>query len=327
MDARPTLRAFANLLERICQDPIKALDDLPWGTEWKNLPAGPVTATGGPRDEWEKGGLEMIQKAQAHQTVKPTLGLTPQRHSIITSGKAVRVHTVLPETVSIHILNAIKKCGHGYGLTISHIFEAAQVLALVKINKLSKEDRLTSHITWPGAIYTLDGWIIPSCNVRTRFVSSMGHFPISVQCKDILWESQPWERLISVAKSTASQWQEFLAMPHFPHFLAAMVQLNPPLAPGISSNPFSTTFTNLGVIEKFLPKEWKVNSKDDISINVQEMSFGHRLTTANVLTHIWTMGSRIHVQIQGNDMWDKEYLQSYLDEIVDQALNILLVDN
>ncbi|TFY51418.1 hypothetical protein EVG20_g11008, partial [Dentipellis fragilis] len=322
MDACPTLRAFGNLLCCMCHDSNKDLADLPWGTEWTNLPVGPVSATGGPRDDWETSGIEMIQKVvQAHQPETPTRGLVPQRQTVMKSSKPVHVHSILSDDVSAELLRAVKN--HGHGLTISHIFEAAQALAILKLHPVPEEDLVTSHITWPGAIYTLDGWMVPPYNSEMRFVSSLGLFPIIVQCKEILWQAQREERIVSLAKIIESQWKEYLVRPHFPHLLAVIIQLNPPLVPTISSNPYSTTYTNLGIIDKVLPKIWAVDETGSDTIVIQDMSFGHWLTTPTVLMHIWTMESKIHVQVEANDMWDEDYLQSYLDEIVHQAENVL----
>lgn len=62
MDARPTLRTLDVLLGWISSPPTVPLDALAWGTEWKNLPAGPITATGGPSDTWSTKGVELVQE-------------------------------------------------------------------------------------------------------------------------------------------------------------------------------------------------------------------------------------------------------------------------
>lgn len=62
MDARPTLRGLDLILGWITNPPTDRLEDLNWGEEWTRLPAGPVTATGGPRDDWETKGAELLQE-------------------------------------------------------------------------------------------------------------------------------------------------------------------------------------------------------------------------------------------------------------------------
>ena len=69
-DAKPALNALGLLLEYMATE---KLEDLAWGTEVKNLPPGPVTVTGGPREDWGTNGMALIQKFQtvfADQTVR-----------------------------------------------------------------------------------------------------------------------------------------------------------------------------------------------------------------------------------------------------------------
>lgn len=61
MDGRPTLLAFSLLLSFMSESTVP-LAGLDWGTEWKNLPAGPVTATGGPRPNWETEAVPLLEK-------------------------------------------------------------------------------------------------------------------------------------------------------------------------------------------------------------------------------------------------------------------------
>ena len=45
--------------------------------EWKNLPADPVTATGGPSKEWETSGTKLLQDF-AEQSARTVVGLILQ---------------------------------------------------------------------------------------------------------------------------------------------------------------------------------------------------------------------------------------------------------
>lgn len=63
MDARPTLRGLDLMLGWIVDPPKDRLEDLNWGEEWTRLPAGPVAATGGPRDDWETKGVELLKES------------------------------------------------------------------------------------------------------------------------------------------------------------------------------------------------------------------------------------------------------------------------
>ena len=63
MDARPTLRGLDYILEVIANPPADRLEDLNWAEEWTRLPVGPVTATGGPRDDWDAKGVDLLQES------------------------------------------------------------------------------------------------------------------------------------------------------------------------------------------------------------------------------------------------------------------------
>ena len=63
MDARPTLRGLDYILEVIANPPADQLEDLNWAEEWTRLPVGPVTASGGPRDDWDVKGVDLLQES------------------------------------------------------------------------------------------------------------------------------------------------------------------------------------------------------------------------------------------------------------------------
>ncbi len=62
LDARPALRCLNLLFDWIVKKPAE-LAEATWGTEWKRLPAGPLIATGGPSDDFDTKGLELLQHA------------------------------------------------------------------------------------------------------------------------------------------------------------------------------------------------------------------------------------------------------------------------
>lgn len=68
MDARPTFSAFKILFEAMASDSSSDIMSAAWGTEWTNLPPGPVTSTGGPRLGADAAGFELLGKIkQAHE--------------------------------------------------------------------------------------------------------------------------------------------------------------------------------------------------------------------------------------------------------------------
>ena len=73
VDAKPGLNALSLLLEYITTPGLTRVSDLAWGTEHKNLPPGPITITGGPREDWGTNGTALVERflaASADQTVR-----------------------------------------------------------------------------------------------------------------------------------------------------------------------------------------------------------------------------------------------------------------
>lgn len=64
MDGVPTLNAFA-LMFQWMTNTTEPAESLPWGMEWLNLPLGPVNATGGPREDWDVAGVELLDQLSA----------------------------------------------------------------------------------------------------------------------------------------------------------------------------------------------------------------------------------------------------------------------
>jgi hypothetical protein len=70
MDGGPTLNAFALMLQWMTNDATEPAENLPWGTEWHNLPLGPVSATGGPREDWDNAGIELLKQLPDFEAVR-----------------------------------------------------------------------------------------------------------------------------------------------------------------------------------------------------------------------------------------------------------------
>ncbi|KAI0052058.1 hypothetical protein FA95DRAFT_1511280 [Auriscalpium vulgare] len=319
MDARPTFGALSLLLEFMTDDTLGPLEEWGWGTEWAALPVGPVTATGGPREDYEGAGMALMKRAVETMTSElPTHSIVPARQEVGVAGRPVRVHVVIPADKSAKLLKAAK----AGGFTVTHLFEAAQALAIFIVNPPPEEEKSEAHITWPQSLVALSKWQVAPHNTKAHFVGTLSLVPTKTRYVDIPWSEQPKAQLLSLMQHVRAQYEFYLTNPHLPHFTAAAVALNPPLEPGISRNAFATTSTNLGVVEQTIPLEWRLrtaNGDAGPALTVHEMAFGHRLTQPNPLTHVWTMHSQMHVQVEASDHWDQNYLQRYLDEIVRQA--------
>lgn len=85
MDAHPTIVALSLLLEYITSQDLPDIATLPWGTEWKNLPAGPITSTGGRFAQWETQGNALLAKVLGVYS-NPTVSLSQchLKHQLLT---------------------------------------------------------------------------------------------------------------------------------------------------------------------------------------------------------------------------------------------------
>ena len=88
-DAHPNLNFFCTLLTHVAgAKPEESPDVLEWGTEWKNLPPGPIIATGGPKPDWDTKGMQLFGLMQQ---ILSTPNVSA-RH--ITPGSVLHTHAV-----------------------------------------------------------------------------------------------------------------------------------------------------------------------------------------------------------------------------------------
>lgn len=90
MDAKPTLAVFSLLLKLMTISSTTDIIDIQWGREIKNLPVGPVTALGGPRDDWDTVGADLFALTMRHRK-NPLVGgsLSLDRASVVDQRRTV----------------------------------------------------------------------------------------------------------------------------------------------------------------------------------------------------------------------------------------------
>ncbi|KAI1782456.1 hypothetical protein LXA43DRAFT_977562 [Ganoderma leucocontextum] len=104
LDAKPTLRVFSLLLELMSSPQSVPLADIPWGTEYRNLPPGPVTATGGPREEWDTAGKALMSKISAiHMNTQASHSILDNPPDIVQYGKMQRLWIEFTEAETANI--------------------------------------------------------------------------------------------------------------------------------------------------------------------------------------------------------------------------------
>ncbi|EMD35351.1 hypothetical protein CERSUDRAFT_96470 [Gelatoporia subvermispora B] len=290
--------------------------DIKWGTEWNNLPVGPIAATGGPRPGWETDGVALLGNVgKIHMTPNPCT-LQYSRDVPIIAGKPFRLRATLSEADATQIMKKIKASG----FSPTHLLGAASSLAVFATLGISNENATPeTHIILPSTIISIAKDFISSINIRSHFVSYMALVPLQMYWDKVAGGEDEKSRLLAAMTHYKAQYDNYLANTHLPHFTAELMRMAPPREPPPGVNPAAVTPTNIGVVEHTVPLTRRAKDRDgEPVLQIDEMFFGHRLPTLNIMVHMWSMKSKLILQIQASDCWDQEYLQGFLDEVVRQ---------
>ncbi|KAI1789701.1 hypothetical protein LXA43DRAFT_554301 [Ganoderma leucocontextum] len=327
MDAHPTLVALGLLLDYMTSPDLPDIATLPWGTEWKNLPAGPVVSTGGRRTEWDTVGNALLAKVVGVFS-NPTAphSLRTSLPNVVVRGRPQRLLVELTPKETSGILQGLKKLG----FTSTHLLEAAVALATYSLNPVSAETSSEAHVTFGSSVVSLARHLVPQHSARGHFISRFTLVPISIRWKDISGSEsssgreEDKRRLLAAMAKVKEQYTEYLSNPCTPQLMAEQMRLAPPKEGMPMPNPYVSTCTNLGHVEGLLPVLWPAASASVGAaaasgpplLRVSAIHFGHRLTLPTPMIQIWTMHSRLSIQIEGADSWDEKILQEYMEEIV-----------
>jgi len=319
LDGIPTINAFSNIFEWITNPEREPVESLEWGSEWRNLPPGPVTATGGPKPEWETKGMALVNQIfSAHTNPVPTLVVKPERTEVLNSAALIRAHLVIDEERTSQILRGIKAAGY----SVTQLFEAAHFLAVLSHNHVDPAGLDDAHVTNYVCIFGLQRYQVPPYNSKNAFTSAMSYMPLSLRVKEVLACEDPRQRLLIALRQVKVQYDDYLKNPHLPHATAAVVTLAPPREIAISANPYASMITNLGVVDRMISTKWFAHDADQQGtplLEIVSMSVGHRLTNSMPLTHTWGFHSRLFVQTATPDLWDYNTVKAFVDEIARQA--------
>ncbi|KIJ46657.1 hypothetical protein M422DRAFT_226621 [Sphaerobolus stellatus SS14] len=277
MDAWPTLKNLDKLLEWIADPPDIPLSSLAWGDEWKNLPAGPMTATGGAREDWDTRGVKLLERiGKLRMNPVPTHSLHPTRDTIKQVGKMTRLHDSFSEELSSSLAKAVKRLG----FTVGQLADAAVVLALFEGNQISVGCKSGSecHVTLDPVVMSQDRYLVGSSREHSHFVSGLCLVPISVPYSKINWQGSSKERLLSVMKMIKDQYDHFLENDNLPHVLPAQLTMYRPQQAGDFANQHASIMTNIGRLESLVSSTYGSKGDNRLPvIEVTDMIFGHRL--------------------------------------------------
>ncbi|KAL5513580.1 hypothetical protein ACEPAH_3979 [Sanghuangporus vaninii] len=322
MDARPALRCLDTLLGWIANPPSEKLDELPWGTEWQSLPAPPIAATGGIRDDWDTSGVEVMREiGEILQNQVPSQSLHPGRTGISNPGKMIHIN----ESFDPEISSRITKTTKALGFTPSALFDAAVVLATFATNPVKPEDTEKAHITLDPTVIAQDRYLVPPHNGISHFVAGLTLVPLHVPYSRIDFSGNTREALISAMSIIKEQLDHFLANPNLPHVFPAQLAYFPPRLAKDISNPHVSVTSNMGNVSLVLRSKTAEDSQGSGPpiIEVQDMVFGHRLTWQRIMLHCWSFNSKMILKLQAADVWDFEDMQKYIRFIKEIMMSVL----
>ncbi|KAF8548796.1 hypothetical protein OG21DRAFT_1559743 [Imleria badia] len=321
IDAGPALHALNLMCEWISGEGMDV--KIEPSEEWKNLPVDPVTATGGPSEEWKTAGTRLLQEfGEQNARTGPCHTLTPPSRPLNMSDPPFHytVTTSVSETAAI--IAETKKLG----VSVSALYYAAHCLAQIKMNSIP--DGAEVDFSGGLTVVALERYFKPPVNPRTHFISSHTLMPLRFSLAPVLMERSEKGRLIMMAKMFQERFDRYLSDPCMPHLFTAMSMLPTGVDQDRNAEPVRKeeaeeapmpwwcTLNNLGVVEKRLQTQHR-------RITVGSMCIGIRLRNS-MSVHMWTMHSKLHFQVQGSTAWGEECMKTLLEET--KRVGLLVVD-
>ncbi|TFK53114.1 hypothetical protein OE88DRAFT_1656975 [Heliocybe sulcata] len=310
LDPKATIAVFRDLFDYMTRRP--SSDPLPWGEEWRNLPAGPITCTGGVRPGADLEVPTLLHQAASLVTRdKPPEALQAQRTEISQQGLPVRVHSVIPAAK----FSALKTRLTQLELSVTVLLEAAFVLTVFANNARNGSLSEDAYALLDMTMIALNPLFIPPHNSPSRVGASLAYTPLLIDFKDVPKDAASCEALISVMRSLQAQYRRWVSSPHLPFLSYQMMMPTNP-------NPSALVIADMGVIEDSIPTLWPRNARMP-TVELLEMSLGHRLAAfPRPVAHAWSLNKELHVQIAASDVWDRSVLADFLQESLDLALLI-----
>ncbi|EJF55524.1 hypothetical protein DICSQDRAFT_73647, partial [Dichomitus squalens LYAD-421 SS1] len=252
MDARPTLNLFHLMLEYMSLPQAISIADLPWGTEYKSLPPGPMTATGGRRKEWASEGQDLLQKvAKMYTHPYPGNIVESRTASIADNDLSQRLAVKLTGIETSRILQTLKDLGYSF----THLLEAAVALATFTLRPIPAECSSIAHVTYDSATISTTGRLCPEYETKSRFLSSFVFVPIRINWSE-LSELKGRAQVIQAMKQSKAQYSAYLANPCLVQLTAEQMRLSPPQQDIVRGSPNAPVVVNLGRVEDYLASSW-----------------------------------------------------------------------
>ncbi|KAI1783494.1 hypothetical protein LXA43DRAFT_1102476 [Ganoderma leucocontextum] len=261
LDAKPGLNALSLLLEWITTPGLGSVTDLPWDTEHKNLPSGPITATAsGPRPEdWSPSGVALVQKFQSgfvNQTPSHGLYCDISGDSSPGNGNVHRFLVKFTAEESAKIRRALKNLGFRF----SELLDAACILAAFEQNPVPADQVETAYMK-SDMIVSLTERLPPLVDRRKHLVSCVVFASYRMDYAPLATLPRGRARLLAAMRQAKAQYDWWLANPHLPHlshlceefalrFTASSKEPAPP------RGPYAPRMSNIGRVEDYVALVW-----------------------------------------------------------------------
>lgn len=316
IDAKPGLNAVSLLLEWMSTPNLGNVADLPWGTEHQNLPPGPITATGGPREDWNTNGTALLQKFGAFFGDKtPSHSLLAESIIIKDHRKLQRFHVTFTVQESAKITQDLKTLG----FTFSELLDAATILATFELNPVPDDQVETARVANDVSVISITDRLPPTIDRRKHIVSCLANSPLTIHYAPLAKLSGK-ARLIAAMRQAKDQYDAWLANPCLPHMTAELARIAPPreLAPSLS--PYAPYMTNIGKVENYIATVWPrdVQPGEAPIFRVDQMHIGFRKAWVRPIIHSWSIQGKLSILVQGGDNWKEDVLRDYANEIARQ---------
>ncbi|KAF9243419.1 hypothetical protein BU15DRAFT_72096 [Melanogaster broomeanus] len=292
---------------------------LEWGSEWKNLPPDPITATRGPCATWNTDGARLFEEIATNGSRQVTclrLGDDHMPTHSYSPGNHIKILHRFTESESREIATVARQ----NECTVSHLLEAAHCLALAACNPPNVGADSAGEVDF-GAEMTIAS--LEPVLSKTHFVSAYVHLPIRIQMTEILKSNSKVHQMQLTMKALKEQYQHYLDNPCIYHLLAAQESSPTPFR----TPQFNSRFTNIGVTEKRLQRNWTGQGGESL-FEIDGISIVNRITTSMVMLHSWSFGDALYFQLNTSDIWkdaegDDTIMQRFFDEII-RHVRILL---
>ncbi|EKM52849.1 uncharacterized protein PHACADRAFT_186898 [Phanerochaete carnosa HHB-10118-sp] len=311
LDARPCLNAFRRLFQAIVhRDEEPSLDELTYGAEVSSLPVDIVQHVG--PDLLEAAKTSGFQLSEQLDKSRGSIGVAPQREKATVHARCERVGAGIDAETTACLLAALKK----EGFTATLLCDAAIALATIKYNAhLGVDLQYIHEIT----VISLQRYFPVDYPTEQHFASSLICVPLAVSTCSINRERPLRDQLIETMSILRKEYDAYLEQPTLP-FINIVAGIMPYPGKVDSHRP---VFTNIGAVDSFVPPMWGGKGGEP-HLELREMKLGLRITASpSPVLHAWTFRNVFQWQIQSMDIYDAEFLQAFLDEVIATMLAIL----